>query len=80
MSCISRPASLRLASRRPEEAIISGMRRIWEVLKIIVEPSGAVPYAAIVADRLPVKGLKVGIVLSGGNLDLDNLPWMKASP
>jgi threonine dehydratase len=55
------------------------MRRIWEVLKIIVEPSGAVPYAAIVADRLPVKGLKVGIVLSGGNLDLDNLPWMKAS-
>ena len=63
----------------PEEAIISGMRRIWEVLKIIVEPSGAVPYAAIVADRLPVKGLKVGIVLSGGNLDLDNLPWMKAS-
>jgi threonine dehydratase len=63
----------------PEEAIISGMRRIWEVLKIIVEPSGAVPYAAIVADRLPVKGLKVGIVLSGGNLDLDSLPWMKAS-
>jgi len=55
------------------------MRRIWEVLKIIVEPSGAVPYAAIVADRLPVKGLQVGIVLSGGNLDLDNLPWMKAS-
>ena len=63
----------------PEEAIICGMRRIWEVMKIIVEPSGAVAYAAIVADRLPVKGLKVGIVLSGGNLDLDNLPWMKAS-
>jgi threonine dehydratase len=63
----------------PEEAIITSMRRIWEVMKIIVEPSGAVPYAALVADRLPVKGLKVGIVLSGGNLDLDNLPWMKAS-
>ena len=63
----------------PEEAIITSMRRIWEVMKIIVEPSGAVPYAALVADRLPVKGLKVGIVLSGGNLDLDNLPWMKVS-
>ena len=63
----------------PEEAIIAGMRRIWEVMKIIVEPSGAVSYAALVADRLPVKGLKVGIVLSGGNLDLDNLPWMKTS-
>ena len=63
----------------PEEAIISGMRRIWEVMKIIVEPSGAVAYAAVDANRLPVKGLKVGVVLSGGNLDLDSLPWMKAS-
>jgi threonine dehydratase len=62
-----------------EEAIIASMRRIWEVMKIIVEPSGAVPYAAVFADRLPVKGLKVGIVLSGGNLDLDTLPWMKTS-
>ena len=63
----------------PEEAIIASMRRIWEVMKIIVEPSGAVSYAAVFADRLPVKGLKVGIVLSGGNLDLDTLPWMKTS-
>jgi threonine dehydratase len=63
----------------PEEAIIASMRRIWEVMKIIVEPSGAVSYAAVLADRLPVKGLKVGIVLSGGNLDLDTLPWMKTS-
>lgn len=64
----------------PEEAIIAGMRRIWEVLKIIVEPSGAVPYAAIVARRLPLEGQKIGIILSGGNLDLDTLPWMKNSP
>ena len=63
----------------PEEAIISGMRRIWEVMKIIVEPSGAVAYAALLADLLPVQGQKVGIVLSGGNLDLDSLPWMNAS-
>jgi threonine dehydratase len=62
----------------PEEAIIAGMRRIWEVMKIIVEPSGAVPYAAIVAERLPVQGQKIGIVLSGGNLDLDRFPWIKS--
>jgi len=55
------------------------MRRIWEVMKIIVEPSGAVAYGALLADRLPVRGLKVGIVLSGGNLDLDSLPWMNAA-
>jgi len=61
----------------PEEAIILGMRRIWEVMKIIVEPSGAVPYAA--AEKLPVKGRKIGIVLSGGNLDLDSYPWISAS-
>jgi threonine dehydratase len=63
----------------PEEAIISGMRRIWEVMKIIVEPSGAVPYAAVAAEKLPVKGRKIGIVLSGGNLDLDSYPWISAS-
>ena len=64
----------------PEEAIIAGMRKIWEVLKIIVEPSGAVPYAAVAAEKLPVKGRKIGIVLSGGNLDLDRLPWMRTAP
>jgi threonine dehydratase len=63
-----------------EEDIIAGMRRIWEVLKIIVEPSGAVGYAGVVAERLPIRGLEVGIVLSGGNLDLDQLPWLKSQP
>ena len=62
-----------------EEAIVTAMRQLWEVTKIIVEPSGAVPYAAVVSERLPLKGRKVGIVLSGGNLDLDTLPWIKAS-
>ena len=60
----------------PEEAIIQGMRRLWEVLKIIVEPSGAVPYAAIYEGMPSLAGRRVGIVLSGGNLDLDHLPWM----
>ena len=54
------------------------MRRIWEVMKIIVEPSGATAYAALAAGRLEVRsGARVGIVLSGGNLDLESLPWIK---
>ena len=58
-----------------EESILKAMRQIWEVMKLIVEPSGAVAYAAIVEERLLGPGARVGIVLSGGNLDLDRLPW-----
>ena len=58
-----------------EEAIIAAMRQIWEVMKIVVEPSAAVAYAAVLEKKLPVEGRKVGIVLTGGNLDLDKLPW-----
>jgi threonine dehydratase len=63
-----------------EEDIVSSMRRIWEVMKIIVEPSGAVGYAGVAAGRVPAQeGRKIGIVLSGGNLDLDHLPWLSVS-
>lgn len=58
-----------------EEAIVRAMRTIWEVMKIIVEPSGAVPYAALLEGKLNVAAKRVGLVLSGGNLDLDRLPW-----
>ena len=58
-----------------EAAICSAMRSIWEVLKIVVEPSAAVPYAAIVENRISVAGKRVGVILTGGNLDLDALPW-----
>ena len=61
-----------------DEAIVAAMRRLWEVLKVVVEPSGAVPYAAIAAGALEVRGQRVGLILSGGNLDLDALPWMRA--
>jgi threonine dehydratase len=61
-----------------DEAIVGAMRRLWEVLKVVVEPSGAVPYAAIAAGALEVRGQRVGLILSGGNLDLDALPWMRA--
>jgi len=60
-----------------EEAIVTGMRQIWEVMKIIVEPSGAVPYAAVLEQRAAVGGQKIGIILSGGNLDLDSYPWLQ---
>jgi threonine dehydratase len=58
-----------------EDSILKAMRQIWEVMKLIVEPSGAVAYAAIIEGRLLGPGARVGIVLSGGNLDLDRLPW-----
>lgn len=62
-----------------DDAIVRAMRSIWEVMKIIVEPSGAVPYAAIVESKLDLKGKRVGIILTGGNLDLDTLPWQTRS-
>jgi threonine dehydratase len=58
-----------------EEAIISAMRTIWETMKIIIEPSAAVPYAAIADSVIDVNGKRAGIILTGGNVDLDTLPW-----
>jgi threonine dehydratase len=60
-----------------EASIVAAMRLIWEVMKIIIEPSCAVPYAAILEHKIDVRGKRVGIILSGGNVDLDALPWMK---
>ena len=59
-----------------EEAIVSAMRTIWETMKIIVEPSAAVPYAAILERKIDITGKRVGIILTGGNVDLDALPWI----
>lgn len=58
-----------------EDQIASAMRLIWERMKIIVEPSGAVPFAAVLANPERFENLKTGIILSGGNVDLDKLPW-----
>jgi threonine dehydratase len=58
-----------------EDSIVQAMRQIWEVMKLIVEPSGAVSYAAVVEGKIPASGANIGIILSGGNLDLDRLPW-----
>jgi len=59
-----------------EEAILAGMRYIWERMKIIVEPSAAVPLGGILTYGGVFAGKRVGIILSGGNVDLDSLPWV----
>lgn len=58
-----------------EEMIVAAMRLIWERMKIIVEPSSAVPLAAILEGKVNVRNKKTGIILSGGNLDLESLPF-----
>ena len=58
-----------------EEAIVLAMRTIWEAMKIVIEPSAAVPYAAIQESKIEIRGKRVGIILTGGNVDLDALPW-----
>src|SRR5437667_1799826 len=60
-----------------EEAIVRAMRTIWETMKIIIEPSAAVPYAAIQERKIDIAGKCVCITLTGGNVDLDALPWVK---
>jgi threonine dehydratase len=59
-----------------DEAIVAAMRGIWETMKIVVEPSGAVPYAAVLEGRVDLRGRRIGLILTGGNVDLDALPWM----
>lgn len=62
-----------------EDAIVSAMRYVWERMKIIIEPSSAVPIAALLDNRLDVSGKRVGVILTGGNVDLGRLPWTAAS-
>jgi threonine dehydratase len=58
-----------------EEEILAAMRLIWERMKIIIEPSSAVPFAAIIRNKSQFKGQKIGIILSGGNIDLDEFQF-----
>lgn len=58
-----------------EESIVIAMKLIWERMKIIIEPSSAVPLAALMEHRELFAGKKTGIILSGGNVSLEHLPW-----
>jgi threonine dehydratase len=59
-----------------EASIARAMRLVWERLKVVIEPSCALPLAAILEGKVEVADRNVGIILTGGNVDLDRLPWM----
>jgi threonine dehydratase/very-short-patch-repair endonuclease len=61
--------------RVEEDEIVNAMQLIWERMKIIIEPSCAVPFAAVLKNKEEFKNKNVGIILSGGNVDLKNLPF-----
>lgn len=61
-----------------DAATVQAMRLLWQVLKQVVEPSSAIALAAILAEPARFAGQRVGVVLSGGNVDLDALPWGRA--
>jgi len=58
-----------------EKEIVEAMRFTWERMKIIIEPSSAVPIAALFNHTVDITDRKAGVILSGGNVDLDHLPW-----
>lgn len=58
-----------------EAGIVSAMKFVWERAKIIIEPSAAVPLAALWERKIDLSGLRIGVIISGGNVDLEKLPW-----
>ncbi|WP_135448439.1 beta-hydroxyaspartate dehydratase BhcB [Tabrizicola caldifontis] len=60
-----------------EEQIIAAMKLTWKRMKIVLEPSCAVPLATILANPAAFRGRRVGVIITGGNVDPDKLPWMK---
>jgi len=60
-----------------EQEIIDAMRLIWARMKIVMEPSSAVPLAVILKNPDLFRGKRVGVIVTGGNVDLDKLPWMQ---
>ncbi len=60
-----------------EEEIVDAMKTIWKRMKIVMEPSSAVPLATILKNPEVFRGKRVGVIVTGGNVDLDKLPWIK---
>ncbi|KAE9628576.1 beta-hydroxyaspartate dehydratase BhcB [Parasedimentitalea maritima] len=61
-----------------EQEIVDAMRLIWARMKIVVEPSSAVPLATILKNKDRFAGKRLGVIITGGNVDLDKLPWMNS--
>jgi threonine dehydratase len=59
-----------------ESEIVDAMKLIWKRMKIVMEPSSAVPLASILKNKDTFAGKRVGVIITGGNVDLDALPWM----
>ncbi|TFF96093.1 MAG: threonine/serine dehydratase [Promethearchaeota archaeon] len=55
-----------------EHEILNTMRFIWERMKLVVEPSGATSLAGVLSDHIPIQGKRIGVIISGGNVDLNN--------
>ena len=60
-----------------EAEIVEAMKLTWKHLRVVMEPSSAVPLAVVLKNRAAFAGKRVGIIITGGNVDLDKLPWMK---
>lgn len=60
-----------------DDEIIDAMKLTWKHLRVVMEPSSAVPLAVVLKNRAAYRGKRVGIIITGGNVDLDKLPWMK---
>ena len=58
-----------------DRATVAAMRFVWERMKLVIEPSAAVPVGVLWERKIDLAGLRVGVILSGGNVDLDALPW-----
>ena len=63
--------------RVSDDEVIAAMRLFWERMNLIIEASSATVLAAALSGRLDIRGRRVGLILSGGNVDLDNLPWRR---
>lgn len=59
-----------------EDEIVEAMKLVWKRMKLVIEPSSAVPLAVILKNRALFQGKRVGVIVTGGNVDLDKLPWM----
>lgn len=62
-----------------DEVTINAMKTVWERMKIIIEPSSAITLGAVMTQPEKFKGKKVGLIITGGNVNLDDLPWMDKS-
>ena len=60
-----------------EQEIIDAMKLTWKYLRVVMEPSSAVPLATILKNPDTFKNKRVGVIVTGGNVDLDKLPWLK---